>query len=106
MAAPWGEFKRDPRTEFMLEGDAGREHEGVIQGMDYQGRSGDGGQETAATGLAVIVVDAGEAAQGGGDPVIELVEIIEKPMAASGAPSGSRARWVRISCRSSLAPEW
>lgn len=64
MAAMGAKLQGDARSRFLFEGDASGKHEGIVQGVDDQGRRGDDGQVAAATSAVVIVEDTGEAAQG------------------------------------------
>lgn len=71
MAAMGAKLQGDAQSQFLFEGDASGKHEGIVQGVNDQGWRGDGGQVAAATGPVVIV----EAAQGGGNPLVEGVAI-------------------------------
>lgn len=51
------------------------QHEGIIQGMEDEGRDVDMLQIRPATGLRIIIVDVGKAMQGRSNSVIEAQEI-------------------------------
>ncbi len=93
MAAIGAKLQGDAWSQLLFKGNASGKHEGIIQGVDDQGWRGDGGQVAAATGPVVIVEDAGEAAQGGGDPLAEGVAILDRvDIGRDGAGQG-RAWW-------------
>jgi hypothetical protein len=86
MAAMGAELQGDAGSQFLFEGNAGGKHEGIVQGVDDQGRRGDGRQVATTTGPVVIIEDAGEATEGSGDALVEGIEI---PNRADVDPDGA-----------------
>lgn len=84
MAASRAEFHLYARRQFAGVRHRFRPHERVVQGMQDECWHTDTSQVRAATGLGVVIVNAGITVQGRGDPVVEGMEISQRRQFVQG----------------------